>query len=117
MCFNVCVISCLLRWVWLKKSEPRGKTMAVDAPNSPCSEHDGWELVAKDFLLSSQEDSDQTLEAEACKSESHSKCTTSSGNDESHMDTKVPGDLPSPQRLSGFILRCMRFPAKTVLIE
>ena len=85
--------------------------MAVDAPNSPCSEHDGWELVAKDFLLSSQEDSDQTLEAEACKS------TTSSGNDESHMDTKVPGDLPSPQRLSGFILRCMRFPAKTVLIE
>ena len=60
-----------------------GKAMSSSSslPRTPSSEtDDGWTGVVNDFLMSSQEESDQAQEAEACRSET---CSCGSGVAES----------------------------------
>lgn len=59
-------------------------------PASPdsCSEHDGWGAVVDEFLQSSQEDSDQAVLADACKSESCSQSSGAPNPDESSSSSE-----------------------------
>ncbi len=55
---------------------------------SSMTSSDGWGEVARDFLRASQEESDEALKCEACRSESKSSVQTTSDTDDSG-----PGDF------------------------
>lgn len=67
----------------------------ADSPSPPASD-DGWGQVVDDFLEASQEDSDNTLKADACKSESCSKCSDQDQDQDSSMSEKKTDHSPVP---------------------
>ncbi len=66
----------------------------MDSP-SPSASDDGWGKVVDDFLGASQEDSDNALKADACKSESCSKCSDQD-QDSSTSEKKSTDHSPLP---------------------